>query len=336
MEKQTDNEQKMIEYLLGALPEEETERFDEMGFVDDEFARQVQAAENDLVDAYVRGELSGQRLQSFNSYYLSSPKRREKVKFARALQDLGSQAVAVAPAKETPEPAQNSDSDKAPLRRRSWLNFFVAPRPTLRWGFALAAILMLVAGGWLAVELKHWRSQADQAQAAGAALKQREQELQAQLKQQQIAGAESARELERVREQLAQLEQQRAQLSPPSLPADLNIAPFDLEPPTRTIGGGALITIPRGTDYVTLRLKLEAADYPAYRAELRTETSNQQKWKSVWRSGRLSARGENKVITVSLRADQLKSRAYTLSLKGLAQDGSEQDASSYTFRVVKQ
>src|SRR5262245_23470327 len=94
MEKQIYSDELIAQYLLGSLSEAETERFDELSFVDDEFVVRLGSVENDLVDTYVRGELSGQKLERFDAYYLASPIRQEKVKTARAFQSNVSKAVA--------------------------------------------------------------------------------------------------------------------------------------------------------------------------------------------------------------------------------------------------
>ena len=78
-------DQQLVRYLLGLLPEEEAERLDEQSIVVDEFAARLQCVENDLVDAYVSGALEGDILERFESFYLASPLRREKVKFAERL-----------------------------------------------------------------------------------------------------------------------------------------------------------------------------------------------------------------------------------------------------------
>src|SRR5215471_10134871 len=78
----------VVQYLLGAAPEEQTELLDRLSVSDDDFARRLAVVEDDLVDAYVRGELSGETLERFRSFYLSSPLRREKVRFAEALLPL--------------------------------------------------------------------------------------------------------------------------------------------------------------------------------------------------------------------------------------------------------
>jgi hypothetical protein len=94
-------DQAVVQYLLGAAPQEQTELLDRLSVCDDDFARRLAAVEDDLVDAYVRGELPGDTLERFRSFYLSSPLRREKVRFAEALLPLADRPapVAVVPAR---------------------------------------------------------------------------------------------------------------------------------------------------------------------------------------------------------------------------------------------
>jgi len=75
----------VVRYLLGALTEAETECLDELSITDDVFALRLGTLEQDLVDAYVKGELSGEALAAFRSRYLASPAQRKRVRFARAL-----------------------------------------------------------------------------------------------------------------------------------------------------------------------------------------------------------------------------------------------------------
>jgi hypothetical protein len=69
----------LVRYLLGLLSEEDAERLDAASIADDEVAAQLRIAEDDLVDAYVRGLLTGDTLERFESFYLASPRRRVKV-----------------------------------------------------------------------------------------------------------------------------------------------------------------------------------------------------------------------------------------------------------------
>src|SRR5687768_10069375 len=74
-------------YLLGVASTSDTERMDELSVADNEFADLVGAAEKDLIDSYVQGELGADTLGRFEEYYLSSPVRREKVQFAQAFKE---------------------------------------------------------------------------------------------------------------------------------------------------------------------------------------------------------------------------------------------------------
>lgn len=75
-------------YLLGLLPEEDTERVEELSIVDDEVASRLRVLEDDLVDAYVRGDLASDVKARFEAYYLLTERRRQKVEFARRLRRL--------------------------------------------------------------------------------------------------------------------------------------------------------------------------------------------------------------------------------------------------------
>lgn len=75
----------LVRYLLGSLPEEETLRLDELSIADDEFAVRLRAAEHDLIDAYIAGELSAEDRARFEALYAKSPDRRDGFAFASAL-----------------------------------------------------------------------------------------------------------------------------------------------------------------------------------------------------------------------------------------------------------
>jgi hypothetical protein len=149
-ENQTYDDRLLTRYFLGALSEDETERLDELSIADDEFASRLQVVENDLVDAYVRGELAGETLEQFRSVYLSSAKRREKVQFAEAL-------------------FRATDLRPAVTHRKS-------PRTWLpEWALAAAASLLLFTSGFLLYQNLRLRGEMELAQAAIAALRQRAQ-----------------------------------------------------------------------------------------------------------------------------------------------------------------
>jgi hypothetical protein len=333
--KETYNDQVIIQYLLGYLPEEETERVEELCFIDEEFAVRLSAVENDLVDAYVRGKLSGEKLERFDSYYLASPKRRKKVKTARAFSVYAENAVATGRVVLAPDPPQTDVKSVTPsphLRRLS----FIFPRLAL----TTAAVLVLAGFGWLVFELSRLRSQIDEAESARISLEQREKELQGSLEQQRIASSALEKELERVREEKERverqiaLERQIAGAKSPASPANLNILPFILTAPARTTGQVAAVTIPSGTDYVILQAELEPDDYPGYNAELLYQPG---KTPAGWKRERLRSRalGESRVIDIVIPANLLKSREYILAVTGVSDSGVAEGERGYLFRVMR-
>jgi hypothetical protein len=304
------DDQLLVRYLLGSLPEDETERFDELSIADDQFAAHLGAVEHDLVDAYVMGELSGDTLDRFTTHYLSSPARQEKVRFADALLEYQRRAApAAAPA--------------ARVRR------FAVPRLTPQWGWAVAALVFLSATGYLVVENNRLRHQMIDAGAARAALEVREQELQRQVTEQRSANAETARELAQVRASLAKPRDVEAADQPTGQTV---VASFVLLPPRRGAGDILIIAFPAGTEAVTLHADLEADDFPIYRAEVKDSMTGQ----IVWRGADLRAalRGRSRSLSITLDAGVLKPRTYTVEVIGVPARGAPELVGSYPFRVV--
>ena len=346
MTKQTYHNQTLTQYLLGSLPDGETEHLDELSFTDDEFADALRVAEKDLVDAYVQGELTGADLEQFKSSYLASPLRREKVKFERAFQDFVEKHVVVKAHAE----AQTESSSQAAAKRKktgwfSALSIFSTPRPALQWGLAVASLILLIGGAWLLFENARLRQQLSQIQARRDGTNEREQGLQQELEEQRSLKSQTEQELTRVREERAQLEQQlkkeqeqqrlaeqRAAQQQPS-PGGISVASFILLPQMRGAEQVKTVSIPDETAYVAMQLRLEPNDYPAYRVVLLNPSNNQ----TLWRSGKLKARaaGESKSLGISFSADLLQPQTYLLRVYGIAADGASEIISEYPFKVVR-
>jgi hypothetical protein len=308
---QAPDDRRLSRYLIGSLADEEMERLDELSVVDDEFASRLSAAENDLVDAYVRGQLSGETLTRFESHYLSSPARREKVRFAETLHAYQSRAAS-ATAQSTP--------------RRRWLVF---PDRVPRWGFAAVALVVLAAAGYLLLDNLRLRSLMNESRAARASLEEGEQQLQRQLMGQQAATADTAKELARVRESLAQLEARATMSQQGDRTAVLS---FVLAAPTRGAADIPTLAIPAGTDAVRLRLELEADDFPRYRVALRDPARD----RIIWRGDnvRPTAGGDAKALSITLNAGLLRPQIYRVEITGVPARDIPGLVSGYSFRVV--
>ena len=74
-----DNEKLISRYLLGELPEEQQVEIEDRAFSDKDYLATITTVENDLIDEYVRGELSAPDRQRFESRFLASAERRKRV-----------------------------------------------------------------------------------------------------------------------------------------------------------------------------------------------------------------------------------------------------------------
>jgi hypothetical protein len=360
MNEQTYDQQAINAYLLGALSAADAERFDELSFTDDDFAAQLQAAEKDLVDAYVHGELSGSELEQFKSYYLASSLRREKVEFAQTFQIYAKKSAAAQNIK-TLKDAEPIAGEKSQRTRGGFFsNLFGVPRLSMQWGFALATLFFVFFAGWLLFENSRLQNQTDEAQARRSELQQRESELENEITNQRSADADKEAELARVRGEIARLEQEQEQNSrriaemekerrrlseqqqqksetanavkrSPAPPSQISIASFILTPQLRGASQIQTLSIPEKTGSVDLRLELEPNDYEAFRVTL----ANQSGGQVIWRSGTVKAKGdgENKSLNIRFPAKLLKSsQIYTLEVSG---GGAGEIISNYSFRTTQ-
>lgn len=337
------DKQAIVEYLLGALSEAETENFDELSFTDEEFAAALSAAEKDLIDAYLHEELSGQRLEKFQNYYLASPLRLEKVNFARAFQVYAKQNFA-----ETTEDFASGETKP----KRTFSEFFSAinifkNRNSLQWSFAVLGLAFVLAGGLWLISNRLNQPQSELAKQQMPAL------------DNQVSSPPSSintpsetfnRETETSpankenQEIPANVNKGQANKSPiaeptrtpkkeiPAAPPKITVASFVLAPSLRSGTRITSLSVSGDVTDVAMRLQLESDDYAAYRVVLLNESNAR-----LWQSGTVKARGKdrNKTVNVSFPAKLLKSQIYSLEVSGVAADGELEIISNYVFRIVR-
>jgi hypothetical protein len=348
--------QKLTQYLLGSLPAAEAERLDELSVTDDEVAEALRSVENDLIDAYVQDELDAEARAQFKIHYLASATRRERVAFAQDFQAHAEEILARQTTKahvETPAEARAETATEAATRQKRSRRFsvwrgFNLSRPAWQWGAALAALALLIVGGWLVFDNVRLRQQSAQTEARAererqAQEAQKEAENQrttaaqladerARAERERLAQEQSQRDQQRIAEQQRIIEQQRAAAQNSSSPGAGvgSIASFILAPQVR--GGGQVqsISIPTNADHIVMRLRLEPNEFTAYRVTLLDETGVQ----TLWRSSQLKARGDanDKILNLNFRAQLLKPQtSYVLRVTN---DAGE-IVDDYPFRVVK-
>src|SRR5262245_29837634 len=70
-------------FLLGDLSPNEQEEVEIRLLEDAEFQEVIQAAEFDLIDDYIRGDLTAKDVRRFERIFMNSPVRRRKLAMAR-------------------------------------------------------------------------------------------------------------------------------------------------------------------------------------------------------------------------------------------------------------
>jgi len=78
-------DERIIAYLLEELPEEDSERFEKECFAQDSWPEQISLVEDDLIDGYLRGDLTPEQRRRFEQNYLTTPARLERVRAAAVL-----------------------------------------------------------------------------------------------------------------------------------------------------------------------------------------------------------------------------------------------------------
>jgi len=81
-----DDDQRLIRYLLGTLTAGEAEELDELSMTDEDFAGRLRVVEDDLVDAYARGDLDADARTRFESRYRAAPGASDRLRFAEVLE----------------------------------------------------------------------------------------------------------------------------------------------------------------------------------------------------------------------------------------------------------
>jgi anti-sigma factor RsiW len=325
MKQTTDNEELMVKYLLGELPEDEQLRLEERFFTDDEFYQQLLALEDELMYDYAAGGLSPEQRVKFERRYLDSPQARRKAELAGAVLNKAAEASA----RRAPAPVVEE-------RRSLWQSltaFFSLQNPAMQFSLAAASALLFVGASWLFYQTTRLRSRVEQIEAARVS--QERQSAESSARQQRLAA-----ELERERSQRAQLEQelakQQAARDRDSQPSSSStFLSFILAPGlVRDADGPKRLLIPASVNSLRLQLDLKRpGDYRSYRAALQT-LDGTELWSQNLSRARSTASG--RAVIVTLPARLLPPGDYVIALKGRTGGGEIEEVDDYYFSVVTQ
>ena len=292
-----------VKYLLGHLTEEEQVEVEDRAFADDDYRSSLEGTEADLVDAYVRGELSSADRLSFEVRFLTVPERRRKVEFARALAAIAS------------EPALQ---ESPAARRPSFLRTFWEWSPAFQFAAGMVALMVVAGGAWLVSENAASRSRVAALEGERRDFEAREQRLRQQLSEEQARSAA-----------LAAQNRSPSEADRAPLIASLVLLPGVSRSQSRV----EQLVLSPSAQIARIEIQLEPRDdFPRFRAELRTKGGDE-----VLSQGNLQKRKSASGFTVSIDvpATALVGGEYEIALKGLAADRTSQDVGFYYFAVQR-
>ena len=330
----------LTHYLLGELSESEETSVETRFFEDSDLLDELRGTERDLIDAFVRGELTGDSRQRFEQRFLTQPDRRRRVLFASALARLlPRRDVQVEP---TAEPATRKEG------RAWWSHISIGSRELL----AAAAVLVIA----VSVAL-FWRTQlgrptpappiAEEQSAAAEAPRVPEETT---IMGQDATSGKDSRpptQIGRPTPPPNIAKKQPAAAGAPPIPGDVLIGQQnatigkDFRPktimsaltltPGRLRGEeGARLVVPAGVTVVRINIRLRRNDYAEYRVTL-----NASDGRTLWQRGHLKA-NRRRYLPVRIHVDRFGNHEYSLIVTGLNQSGHEDDVDSYFFEVVRQ
>ncbi|HLF83250.1 MAG TPA: hypothetical protein VI837_03650 [Blastocatellia bacterium] len=323
MKNEATNEDVLVRYLLGQLPEDEQQHIEQRAFADDEFYRRLLEVEDDLRCAYAQGTLPLAEKQQFEKRFLIFADERNRVELARDM---------IAELPRTQAKVLRPASRWFDRRTGGVLHRYLGlPSPAMRFAMAAAALIVVAGLVWLLVETTRLRTQIHQLKAERAMA---QQELE------QRSGEESARieqlgkQLEAERDLRAELEDELAagRMQATEQPVRLSFVALLLSP-GRIRGGGETkrLVLPAGVEQVRLRLELTGDISSGYRAVVMNSEGNE-----VWTRIALRARRglARPVISFGIPARILAEDDYELRLTGLDNTGQPERTDSYYFTVL--
>jgi len=232
------DEELLRQYLLGMLSEPEWDAIEQKLLTDDDFARTVEVIEDEIVDDYLDGKLSGPDKRAAEDHFFQSPEHRSKLHFARLL--------------------------RRHLKKEDSLNHvrFMVPRvpQAFYWASSIAIVLLLsITTGLLIYTAKLNR------------------DLQSQIAKNRSAEAELTRERTRASQLEAQLRLLQEQNDGPQTVAQDSSLKLTLLPVERSLGTVPLVKRDPALKWLEIHIAVMDFASPSYKASLR-DANGREVW----------------------------------------------------------
>ena len=313
-----------MRYLLGKLSESEVALLEQQYFSDDAMFDDIEIAEDELIDAYVRDRLSAADRKQFETKLLSSKRIAERVQFARLLS----------------KSAFSLPIDDEPARTSWWrrlFDFSLVPNPAIS-GAVAGVVLLIVFGIPGSLVWMRLRNESTRLDIERAAIEQQKQQLaqesaDRQSKTNQLAAdlQNSKENQDKLQQQVQTLEEKIAQTNPQVKVSPIPVA-FLIPGASRAPGQIVELVVPPTASIVRLKLALDADDYNSYRATIWTPSNPNVLTRAGLRTRRS---GRDRIIVLQFSSRLLSSGQYHVGLSGLKPTGTYDPVADYSVLVSR-
>ncbi len=309
-----ENELPLKSYLLGDLSLDEQQRLEQRLMIDSDAFEHLCWIEDELIEDYLEGGLTGRDKERFENFFLATSERRQKLSFAKSLKRYVAENRL----------EKSSQGFWPKVSQALWPN----RNPVLKWALAASLMLVVAGGSWSALQISRLQVALDREQTNSL-------ESQSRLKQLESDNSRLAASLENEQTQLKQVTQEMANLQKAQKPGSFLLPgqnltttiAISLVPLMRGADNSPKISIPPGTNLVRLNVHVEAQDFTRYRATLQRIGEDK-----IIAQTELSMQGL--LPGLFIPAELMTPEDYVLKLSGITAAGDIESIRSYYFRVL--
>jgi len=304
----------MNKFFFGKMAEEERVEFEKAFAADYELLEEMRAFEDDLIEEYVRGWMTAAEKSEFETHFLNTEKRRQKVEFSRRLiEEIHQENI-----------LSSTEKESFWSKFGSW---FSIPKIATATAFAL---IILVFGGWFLLK----NSEIEKVE-----IVKNQNSANTEIPNQNTTNAEinAVNSNQKVEANLEpnSTNQKIAKPTPIKTPEPQKTPIPKIVPnPVLVLFAGTLrdggeineLKLPKNSGGATFQLNLKAVNYKIFRADI-----TDGKGKVVFRSGNLTPR--KAILNLFVPAKNLQKGDYRINLYGKNPAGENESAADFQFRV---
>lgn len=336
MDQDENNSDLIRDYLLGALPEAEANRFEERFLGDEALFTNVQEIEEELIDDYACGALRAGHRALFETNFLDSSERREKLELAAALR---MRAAAWAHEREAKQQATTIIGAPVTPGGQTFSNRILRLKPSgpmpswFQWATLAASVLFAVLAGSLLFSNRELRRQL-------VTQKVNEEQLKRNAESSEKQKDEASKKAAEAETQVAKVEEEKKSLLE-RLPEEINKPTVDIiidayYAVTGSKGEGEkrvkTLIIPANAKQVRLSLAFPKSEFSDFQALLRHADHSPAGPPHAGLKARNS--GGNQTLTFTIPAKTLSTGDYELIISGVTSDGNTEGVGRYYLRIT--